>query len=178
VDARLHQLQAEAGLVSDSDLLATLREFHRDKLALRQRHVAVARQVSQYEANNTYQWVINREDAHLAWLESAIAEMGGAPETVAEPLLPARGRKESFIPLVSDDARTAAAFVETWRPRVGAIGHARHRSMLGVILGETLEQKRFFDQIAAGRRDELGRRSNGPGSPGTGDGILAVRWLE
>ncbi len=43
--------------------------------------------------------------------------------------------------------------------------------MLSLILGETLEQKRFFDQIAAGRTDQLGRRSNGPGSPGTGDGV-------
>ena len=45
--------------------------------------------------------------------------------------------------------------------------------MMGVIIGETLEQKRFFDQILAGRDDLLGRRSNGPGSPGTGDGVLA-----
>jgi hypothetical protein len=50
--------------------------------------------------------------------------------------------------------------------------------MLGIILGETLEQKRFFDQIVAGRSDVLGRRANGPGSPGTGDGVMAVRWIE
>ena len=61
------------------ELLAMLREFHRDKLTLRQRHVAVARQVSQYDANNTYQYVINREDVHLSWLESAIAELEGTP---------------------------------------------------------------------------------------------------
>jgi hypothetical protein len=49
--------------------------------------------------------------------------------------------------------------------------------MIQVILGETLEHKRFFDQMLAGRDDLLGRRANGPGSPGTGDGVLPVRWL-
>ena len=49
--------------------------------------------------------------------------------------------------------------------------------MMQVVLGETLEHKRFFDQIAAGREDMLGRRANGPGSPGTGDGVMSVRWL-
>jgi hypothetical protein len=152
-----------------------LSEFHRGKLALRQRHVAVARQVWQYEANNTYQYVINREDVHLAWLESAIAELGGTPETAPEPSLPALRKKESFVPLVAEDARQADAFVAAWRPRLASITHARHRGMMQVVLGETLEQKRFFDQIAAGRRDELGRRSNGPASPGTRDGVHGVR---
>jgi hypothetical protein len=50
--------------------------------------------------------------------------------------------------------------------------------MMDVVVGETLEHKRFFDQIVAGREDVLGRRANGPGSPGTGDGVLAVRWIE
>ena len=164
--------------MSGSDLLSLLREFHHDKLTLRQRHAAVARQVSQYEANNTYQWVINREDVHLSWLEAAIADLGGTPDVLEEPALPARGKKDSFVPLVLEDARNAEALVARWRPRAAEIKNARHRNMLGVILGETLEEKRFFDQIAAGRRDELGRRSNGPGSPGTGDGVLAVRWIE
>ena len=70
-----------------AELLAILREFHRDKLTLRQRHVAVARQVAQYDANNTYQYVINREDVHLSWLESAIVELEGTPDNVAEPPL-------------------------------------------------------------------------------------------
>jgi hypothetical protein len=50
--------------------------------------------------------------------------------------------------------------------------------MLQVILGEALEHKRFFDQMIAGREDLLGRRSNGPGKDGTGDGVMAVRWIE
>ena len=160
------------------DLLAVLREFHRDKLTLRQRHVAVARQVSQYEANNTYQYVINREDVHLQWLESAIVELEGTPDNVAEPALTRLVWNESFNPLVAKDAADAEAFVARWRPRLDEVTHARHRSMMNVVLGETLEQKRFFDQIVAGREDVLGRRANGAGSPGTGDGVMGVRWLE
>lgn len=160
------------------ELLAVLRDFHRDKLTLRQRHVAVARQVAQYDANNTYQYVINREDVHLSWLESAIIELDGTPDTVAEPPLTRLVWNESIVPLVAQDGRDTGAFVSRWRPRLEEVTHARHRNMMNVILGETLEQKRFFEQIAAGREDVLGRRANGPGSPGTGDGVMGVRWIE
>ena len=163
--------------MTPADIASVLREFHRDKLALRQRHVAVARQVGDYDANNTYQYVIAREDVHLSWLEAALDELGTTPETVGEPSLPARGKKESFTPFVNEDVREAEAFVSRWRPRVAEVTNARHRGMMQVVLGETLEHKRFFDQIVAGREDMLGRRSNGPGSPGTGDGVLPVRWL-
>jgi len=160
------------------ELLAVLRDFHRDKLTLRQRHVAVARQVAQYDANNTYQYVINREDVHLSWLESAIVELEGTPDTVGEPPLTRLVWNESILPLVAQDARDTDAFVKRWRARLDEVTHARHRNMMNVILGETLEQKRFFEQIAAGREDVLGRRANGPGSPGTGDGVMGVRWIE
>jgi hypothetical protein len=163
--------------VKPSDLLDTLRAFHRAKLALRQRHVAVARHVSKYEFNNTYQYVIAREDVHLSWLEAAIAELGGTPEEVGEPDVPAPGRKGTFVPLVEEDARAAGALVDQWRPRAALVTHARHRNMLNVILGETVEQQRFFQQMTEGRQDVLGRRANGPGSPGTGDGVLATRWM-
>jgi hypothetical protein len=162
-------------------LSALLRDFHREKLTMRQRHVAVAKQVSDYAFNNTYQYVISREDVHLQWLEAAIAETGGSADEVGEPALPAlpRGSKSrEYFNLVADDARAAGAFVAAWRPRLAEIGSARHRSLMKVILGETLEQKRFFEQIGAGNHDLLGRRSNGPGSVGTGDGVMAVRWVE
>ena len=162
-----------------ADLLAVLQECHADKLALRQRHVAVARRVSDYEFNNTYQYVIAREDVHLSWLEAAIAELGGSTQDAPEPQLPVlekRSKKDSFLPLVAEDARQAEIFVARWRPRLTEVTNARHRGMLQVILGETLEQKRFFDQIGAGQDDLLGRRANGPRSPGTGDGVLPVRW--
>jgi hypothetical protein len=163
--------------VKPTELLATLRDFHKGKLGMRQRHVAVARHVSNYDFNNTYQYVIAREDVHLSWLEAAIAELEGKAEDVGEPEIAAPKKKESFLPLVEEDARAATAFVESWRPRVAGITHARHRNMMNVILGETLEQQRFFQQMVAGRQDVLGRRANGPGSPGTGDGVMAVRWL-
>jgi len=163
--------------VTPAEIASLIREFHRDKLALRQRHVAVARHVSHYDANNAYQYVIAREDVHLSWLEAALAELGVTPEVVNEPTLPARGKKDSFLPLVTQDAREAELFAADWRARVDEVTNARHRTMMQVVLGETLEHRRFFDQILAGRDDLLGRRANGPGSPGTGDGVLPVRWL-
>jgi hypothetical protein len=174
----VHHLQAEAERVTAAELLAVLREFHREKLAIRERHVAVARHVSDYDFNNTYQYIIAREDVQLSWLEAAIAELDGTPDKVAAPALPPRGKKDSFQPLIEEDSREAAAFVARWRERLGAVTHARHRTMMNVILGETLEQKRFFDQMLAGREDLLGRRANGPKVRGTGDGVLPVRWLE
>jgi hypothetical protein len=159
-------------------LLTLLREFHREKLGLRERHVAVARVVSDYAFNNTYQYIIAREDVHLSWLEAALAEMGESPASVPEPQLAARGRKESFLPLVDEDGREAETFVARWRARLAEVSNARHRTMLQVILGETAEHKRFFDQMIAGRADLLGRRANGPGPVGTGNGVLPVRWIE
>ena len=48
--------------------------------------------------------------------------------------------------------------------------------MLDVILGETLEQKRSFDQALAGQTDLLGRRSEQVG-PRVGE-VLPTRWVE
>jgi hypothetical protein len=48
--------------------------------------------------------------------------------------------------------------------------------MLGVILGEVLEQKRFFEQALAGRTDLLGRRA-GVLEPSHGV-VLPTRWIE
>ena len=174
----MHHLQAEAERVKPADLAAVLREIHQEKLAMRQRHAAVARQVGDYDFNNTYQYIIAREDVHLSWLEAALAELKVTPADMPEPSLPARGKKDGFLPLVGEDAREAGEFVARWRARSADITNARHRGMVDVILGETLEQKRFFDQMLAGREDLLGRRANGAGSPGTGDGVMGVRWIE
>jgi hypothetical protein len=54
--------------------------------------------------------------------------------------------------------------------------NARHRGMLRVILGETREQQRFFEQARAGRVDLLGRRSSA-GAPAAGV-VLPARWIE
>jgi hypothetical protein len=53
--------------------------------------------------------------------------------------------------------------------------NARHRSLLRVIIGETIEHQRFFEQAIAGRKDLLGRRADGAG---TGGGVLGKRWVE
>jgi hypothetical protein len=174
----VHHLQAEAKLVTTPTLGSLLKEFHRDKLVLRERHVAVARHVGDYAFNNTYQYVINREDVHLSWLEAALEDLGETPDTVPEPQVSAPAKGHTFVSLVREDATQARAFVDRWRDRLPQIGNARHRNMMQVIIGEVIEQRRFFDQMIAGREDLLGRRANGHGSPGTGNGVLPVRWIE
>ena len=119
--------------------------------------------------------MINREDAHLAWLESAIRELGGTPHEVPPMTVPAPGRKATFTPLVAQDAAEAAALVATWRGRAEAITNVRHRKLVDVILGETIEHERFFAQIADGNELVLGRRL--PGAS-TGHGVLPERWME
>lgn len=159
------------------DLLALLQELHRDKAALVRRHQAGAARVSGYESNNTYQYVLAREDAHLAWLRSAIAELGAEPdEPTTVVALPAAGKGEAAARAVAeDDARTAGEFLARWQPRTAALTNARHRKMLELLLGEVAEHQRFFAQAAAGRLDLLGRR---PEHAGTGGGVLSARWVE
>ena len=162
--------------MKSTELLALLRDFYRDKLAMRQRHVAAARFVEHYDFNNTYQYVIAREDVQLNWLRDAIQDLGGTLEDVGEPEIQPSGKQGDVqAQLIADDHVAAQQFVDTWRPRLDAMPNARHRSMLRVILGETLEHKRFFEQALAGRTDLLGRRADGAG---TGGGVLGVRWIE
>ncbi len=159
-----------------TELLELLRDFRRDKLTMRQRHVAAARHVPHYDFNNTYQYVIAREDVQVNWLSDAVAAMGGALEDVQEPQVTATGKGDSAqTAILGEDRDRAQAFVDVWRPRVDAMPNARHRSMLRVIVGETLEHKRFFEQALSGRTDLLGRRADGAG---TGGGVLPVRWIE
>jgi hypothetical protein len=176
MDACLHHLQGKAKLVNATELLSLLRDFYRHKLAMRQRHVAAARYVSHYDFNNAYQYVICREDVQLNWLQDAIADLGGVVEGVTEPeVQPTRKGDAGQTELITADRDAAQAFVDLWRPRLEEMPNARHRSMLRVILGETLEHKRFFEQALAGRTDLLGRRADGAG---TGGGVLPVRWME
>ena len=144
-----------------TDLLPLLQEFYREKLAAMLRHQAGARLVGQYDANNTYQYIINREETQLSWVAAAILDLGGrSPDGASSRRGSANGKAAAAARSVFDeDARDAQAFVDRWRPRVEAMANARHRGMLRVILGETLEQKRFFEQALAGRTDLLGRRA-------------------
>jgi hypothetical protein len=170
VDAGLHLLQGEAGDVTD--LTDLLQEFYRDKLTMVLRHEAGARRMTPYDANNVYQYLINRGDVQLSWVARALVDMGAEVPTVA----PAGDRPDGVESILREDARDSAAFVERWRPRVDAMTHARHRGMLRVILGETLEQRRAFEQLAEGREDVLGRHN--PRNPPPAGRVLDRRWVE
>ena len=167
-----------------TELLDFLREFHRDKLTMLRRHEASARHVSDYDFNNTYQYVIAREEMHVSWVRDAILDVSGQTneaaaglaEDATEPAIQVSGKgEEAQRAVIARDRDAAQAFVDKWRPRVAALSHARHQTMLNVILGETLEHKRFFEQAVAGRTDLLGRRPEGAG---TGGGVLPARWIE
>jgi hypothetical protein len=188
MDARLHQLQGKARLVTSREMLELLREFHRDKIAERQRHGASARVVQDYDFNNTYQYVIAREDMQISWVVDAIADFGGTadegPASRATGDMTGEGSKlgqrrkkdaDGQARALTGDRDAAQAFVEKWRPRIDGLPNARHRNMLRVILGETMEHRRFFEQALAGRSDLLGRRADGAGTPGV---VIPTRWVE
>ena len=156
-----------------STLLELLREFYREKSAIRLRHVAGARLVGNYDFNNTYQYIINREDVHLAWIRDAITDLGGLPEDAPEPQIEAKG-KDAEAGIIREDRDAVQAFVDRWRPRIEAITHARNKTMLRVIIGEMLEQKRFFEQALAGREDLLGRSADGARTQGS---VMPTRWV-
>src|SRR4030095_15153996 len=121
-----------------------------ERLAILQRHEASARIVSHYDFNNTYQYVIAREETHLTWLEAALSgldtAMPAASAIAPVPDVPKSKNAEAsaFRGVLADDARLVGAFVDKWRDRVNAVTHARHRTMLNVVLGESLEYQRLF----------------------------------
>jgi len=163
------------------ELLKFLTDITADRLAILLRHEASARVVSHYDFNNTYQYVISREETHLQWLQSALTEFGvGLPQpstTYPAPEAP-KGKKAEpslFHGILEEDARQLTSFVERWRPRVEGVTHARHRTMLGVMLGESLEHARMFEQAAGGFEDVLGRRTRQASRVGA---VLPTRWLE
>jgi len=157
--------------------LPVLQEFYRDKLTSLLRHQAAARVVSQYDQNNTYQYIVNREETQLTWIAAAITELGGTPAEGGDVTRQISGKGESASRAVfEEDARDAQAFVDRWRPCADALTNARHAKMLRIVLGEALEQKRFFEQALAGRTDLLGRRGEVLG-PSHGQ-VLPTRWIE
>lgn len=159
-------------------LVELLEEFYRDKLTVLLRHEAGARLVAQYDVNNTYQYIINRDEVQLTWVSAAIGELGGAIGDAPAPTRTIVGGKKTDAAhaIIEEDAHDAQTFVDRWRSRVEAMTNARHRGMLRVVLGETLEQKRFFEQALAGRTDLLGRRAEQLG-PSHGE-VLPTRWIE
>jgi hypothetical protein len=163
------------------ELRQLLTDFAAERLAILQRHEASARVVSHYDFNNTYQYVIAREETHLAWVQNALAEFGVSLPGPAKPF-PApealKGKKiqpAAFKPILLEDAHALRTFVDHWRPRIEAMTHARHRTMLNVVLGESLEHLRLFEQGAGGDEDLLGRRTSLAERVGA---VLPHRWME
>jgi hypothetical protein len=163
VDARLHRLQGKAERVTA--MLTLLREFYAEKLAMLLRHGAAARLMRQYDVNNTYQYVLNREETQLSWISAAIVESGGVVSDIqgdAGPMI------DAARAVLQRDASEAQAFVARWQPRLASMTDARHRRVLDVVLGESLEHQRFFEQALAGRTDLLGKRGTAV-PPASGD---------
>jgi hypothetical protein len=148
-----------------------------DRLAILGRHEASARVVAHYDFNNTYQYVVNREETHVRWLVDALADAGvpmPAPGTsLGAPVAPKGTNPAAFKDILAEDAKHLAEFVTRWTPRVAGMSHARHRRMLDVVLGESREHQRLFEQAATGFEDVLGKRT--AGSPRVG-GVLPKRW--
>lgn len=166
-----------------NELREFLIAFAAERLALIERHEAGARVVGHYDFNNTYQYVINREEMHVQWVADAVEDVATALgqtelklDDVAEPEVSVNGKgKAAQSSVFAQDRDSAKAFVEKWRPIVDSLKHARHRTLLNVILGETLEHTRFFEQAAGGNLGLLGRRDGGET---TGGEVLPVRWIE
>jgi hypothetical protein len=165
-----------------NELQQLLTDLAAERVALIERHEAGARVVSHYDFNNTYQYVIAREETHLTWLETALADYGAAlPKASSAMPVPAVGKiskkvePAAFKAILEDEVRTLGAFVQKWRPQVDALTHARHRTMLNVVLGESLEHQRLFIQAAGGFEDLLGKRTEGALRVG---GVLPARWQE
>ncbi|MGH9346360.1 MAG: hypothetical protein ACRD26_03745 [Vicinamibacterales bacterium] len=162
------------------ELLHTLSELAAERLALLLRHEAGARSVGHYDFNNTYQHVVSREETQLGWLRTALAELGAtlppAASTLPIPVGPAPSKGAApDRAILEDDARHLHQFVERWRDRVEAMTQDRHRIMLNVILGESIEHQRLFEQAASGFEDVLGRRTGGVARVGE---VLSTRWVE
>lgn len=178
MDAGVHHLQGKAkGVSTTSDLCDLLRAFLVERTGLLLRHEGVATLVPDYDINNAYQCIIGREQNHLSWLQHALLDQGASlPDDPPAPPVAAVGKgDDAWQALAAEDARLNARFVETWRPKVDAVTHARHRGMLSVVMGEMLEHKRLFDQAAAGRRDLIGTSLAINDHSGV---VLGARWVE
>ena len=168
--------------MKQDELQQLLTAFAADRVAILERHEAGARVVSQYDFNNAYQYIISREETHLQWLQTALAEFTAAlPPPSSRLLVPdlPKSRKApapgAFRAILEDDATILAGFIERWTRRVDTMTHARHRLLLSVILGESREHQRLFEQAAAGLEDLLGKRTGGVARQGN---VLPVRWME
>jgi hypothetical protein len=173
----VHHLQGKAEGVTPSELQTLLRDFYVERLALLMRHEAAARHVTDYDVNNAYQYIISREETHVAWLQRALlAEGCEFPPDPAPISLTSPGKGADAVrELASRDARANQEFDDRWRERIDQVSNARHKGMLRVVLGEMLEHRRLFEQAGEGRTDIIGRAMDIHERRGK---VLSTRWVE
>jgi hypothetical protein len=160
--------------VKPAQLASLLQDFYRERLEALVRHEAAARRMADYDVNNTYQYVIAREETHLAWLADAIRDLGGEVADAPAPSAAETAAAPSEQALAADDAKRAQQELDRWSALVDQVSNARHHKVLTVVLGEMREHMRFFEQAAARRTDLLGRH---PAEAGRGK-VLSTRWIE
>jgi Mn-containing catalase len=143
--------------VSAQTLAELIRDCYLERVSLLMQHENVAQVTTDYDANNAYQYIIAREETHLSWLQHALLDLGAPLPT--DPARPAAisAKGDAWKSLAGQDARANAQFVAKWRPKLETVTNARHKGMLNVILGETLEHERLFGQCAEGRKDVIGK---------------------
>lgn len=162
--------------MTSTELPDLIREFLIERTALLMRHEIVATHVPDYDINNAYQYIVAREQTHLSWLQQALLALGAAipPDPSKQDCAIGKGA-EAWKTLAAEDATANARFVERWRLRIEGLSNARQQGMLNVILDETLEHKRLFDQAAAGRKDLIGSSLAINDHPGI---VMGTRWVE
>jgi hypothetical protein len=177
VDAGVHHLQREAEGVTPAELQHLLREFYLERLTLLMRHEAAARHVTDYDVNNAYQYIINREETHISWLQQALVQFGEPlpPDPSSPTVNVLSKKKDAAFNLYEEDAHGNQQFVGKWRDRIEHVSNARHKGMLRVILGEMLEHERLFEQASEGRTDIIGKPMDIHVRRGK---VLATRWVE
>ena len=103
------------------ELQHLLREFYLERLSLLMMHESGARFVSDYDVNNAYQYIINREETHVSWLQHALLDVGLAiPNDPSRPdVKPSRKGNEAVLEIAGNDARANQAFA--WNPSIVGI---------------------------------------------------------
>jgi hypothetical protein len=172
----VHHLQGKAEGVTPTELQQLLRDFYLERLALLIRHEASARLIGDYDVNNAYQYIVNREETHVSWLQHALVDLGA--EIPADPSAPtvstSRKGADAVSDLTGEDARLNQQFVDKWRDKIEHMTHARHQGLLRVILGEMIEHRRIFEQSSQGRRDIIGKAMDIHERRGQ---VLPERWV-
>ena len=120
-------LQGKAKGVKPTDLVALLQECYRDRLALVERHKAVAVHVPTTTSTTPTSTSSTAKRRTSSGWRDALVELGA-------PLPDAAGTgrrsriersKDAWRPLAAEDARAGQAFLAKWRPRVESLSATR-----------------------------------------------------